>query len=56
MERDVLDWINRTYKILIGNPEIPKMEQKLHDGGKISMYRVCDVIRCDIKLPETIRR
>lgn len=55
MERDYLEWIDRTYKVLIGNQEIPKMEFKLPDGGKISMYRVGDVIRTDIKRPETKR-
>jgi hypothetical protein len=35
--------------------EAPKMKWKLLDG-KISIYRVCDVIRCDIKRDETIRK
>lgn len=26
MERDFLEWINRTYKMLVDNKEIPKME------------------------------
>ena len=55
MERDFLEWINRTYKILVDNKDIPKMELGLPDGGKISVYRVVDVIRIDIKRPETKR-
>lgn len=55
MERDFLEWINRTYKILVDNKDIPKMELSLPDGGKISVYRVVDVIRIDIKRPETKR-
>ena len=55
MERDFLEWINRTYKILVDNNDIPKMELGLPDGGKISVYRVVDVIRIDIKRPETKR-
>lgn len=55
MKRDYLEWIDRTYRLLIDNKEIPKMEMKLADGGKISVYRVGDVIRVDIKRPETKR-
>lgn len=55
MERDYLEWINRTYRLLVDNKEIPKMELKTVDGGKISVYRVADVIRIDIKRPETKR-
>ena len=55
MERDYLEWINKSYKTLVDNPEIPKMELKLIDG-KISAYRVADVIRIDIKRDETKRR
>lgn len=55
MERDYLEWINRTYRLLVDNKEIPKMELKTTDGGKISVYRVADVIRIDIKRPETKR-
>ena len=51
MERDYLEWINRAYD----NPEVPKMEVKLMDG-KISVYRVADVIRVDIKREETKRK
>lgn len=53
MERDYLEWINKTYRTLVDNKDIPKMELKLADGGKISVYRVVDVIRVDIKRPET---
>ena len=49
MEQDYLDWIGRTYRLLVENKEIPKMEMKTADGGKISVYRVIDVIRVDIK-------
>lgn len=56
MERDYLEWINRAYRKLVDDCDIPKMEYKLADGGKISVYRVGDVIRCDIKRPETKRR
>lgn len=52
MERDYLEWINRTYETLVNNPEIPKMELKLPDG-KISVYRVKNVIRIDINREET---
>ena len=55
MERDYLEWINRAYKTLVDNPEIPKMELKLIDG-KISVYRVVDVIRIDIKRDETKKK
>lgn len=53
MERDYLEWINRTYAKLVADKEIPKMELKLVDGGKISVYRVKNIIRIDIKRPET---
>lgn len=56
MERDYLDWISKAYRTLVDNPEVPKVEMKLADGGKISVYRVADVIRTDIKRPETIRK
>lgn len=55
MERDYLEWINNAYRMLVNNKEIPKMELGLLDGGKISVYRVVDVIRIDIKRPETKR-
>ena len=55
MERDFLEWINKAYKILIDNTEIPKMEVGLPDGGKISVSRVVNVLRIDIKRPETKR-
>lgn len=55
MERDYLEWIDRSYKVLIGNTDIPKMETKTSDGGKISVYRVGDIIRIDIKRPEAKR-
>ena len=55
MERDYLEWLNKTYRLLVDNKEIPKMEMKLADGGKISVYRVADLIRIDIKRPETCR-
>lgn len=55
MERDYLEWINRAYKTLVQNQEVPKMELKLIDG-KISIYRVGDIIRCDIKREETKRK
>jgi hypothetical protein len=53
MERDFLEWINKTYRMLVDNKDIPKMEMKTADGGKISVYRVVNVIRVDIKRPET---
>lgn len=52
MGRDYLEWINNTYDILVKNPEIPKMELKLIDG-KISVYRVKNIIRVDINREET---
>lgn len=55
MERDYLDWIDRTYRLLVKNKEIPKMKKETADGGEISVYRVADVIRVDIKRPETKR-
>lgn len=54
MERDYLEWINQAYRKLVDDQEIPKLEMKLLDG-KISVYRVGDVIRCDIKREETRR-
>lgn len=56
MERDYLEWLAKAYSKLVADCDIPKMECKLHDGGKISVYRVGDLIRCDIKRPETKRR
>lgn len=56
MERDYLEWINKSYRTLVDNQEIPKLEMKTLDGGKISVYRVGDVIRCDIKRAETKRK
>lgn len=55
MERDYLEWINRAYKTLVDNQEVPKMELKLIDG-KISVYRCGDVIRVDIHCEETKRK
>ena len=55
MERDYLEWINRAYKTLVDNQEVPKMELKLNDG-KISVYRWGDVIRVDIHREETKRK
>ena len=26
MERDYLEWVNKAYRILVDNPEVPKME------------------------------
>lgn len=52
MERDYLEWINTTYKTLVEYKEIPKMELKLMDG-KISVYRVKNIIRVDINRTET---
>lgn len=56
MELDYLEWISRAYRKLVDDQEIPKMELKTLDGGKISVYRVGDIIRCDIKLAETKRK
>lgn len=55
MERDYSEWINRAYKTLVDNQEVPKMELKLIDG-KISVYRCGDVIRVDIHREETKRK
>lgn len=55
MVRDILEWINKSYCLLVNNKEIPKMELKTVDGGKVSVYRVADVVRIDIKRPETKR-
>lgn len=52
MERDYLEWINKAYKTLVNNPYIPKMELQLIDG-KLSVYRVGNVIRIDINRKET---
>lgn len=56
MERQYLDWIGKAYGKLVADQDIPKLEMKLADSGKISVYRVGDIIRCDIKRPETKRR
>ncbi len=55
MEKDYLEWINKSYRTLVDNQDVPKVEKKTPDGGKISVYRVADVIRIDIKRPETKR-
>jgi hypothetical protein len=52
MERDYLEWISNAYKLLCENKAIPRMDLKVTDG-KISVYRVRDVIRIDIKREET---
>lgn len=52
MERDYLEWISNAYKLLCENKAIPRMGLKVTDG-KISVYRVRDVIRIDIKREET---
>ena len=49
MERDYLEWINRAYRTLVDNQEVPKMEMKTPDGGKISVYRVGDVIQEEVR-------
>lgn len=56
MERDYLEWINKAYRMLVDNSEIPEMELKTADGGKISVYRVVDTIRVDVKRSETKRK
>lgn len=53
MERDFLEWINRAYRKLVDDQEIPKMEMKTPDGGKISVYRVGDVILSGQKQKES---
>ena len=55
MEKEYLEYIEKAYRTLVENQDVPKMEKKLPDGGKISIYRVKDVIRVDIKRPETER-
>ena len=52
MERDYLEWLSNAYKLLCENKAIPRMDLKVTDG-KISVYRVRDVIRIDIKREET---
>lgn len=52
MEKDYLEWINKSYKLLVENKDMTKLELKLPDG-KISVYRVVNVIRVDIKRGET---
>ena len=54
MNRYYLEWINKAYNTLVKNKDIPKLEFKTCDG-KISVYRVVDIIRIDIKLEETKR-
>lgn len=56
MEKNYLDWLGEAYGKLVADQDIPKLEKKLPDGGKISVYRVGDIICCDIKRPETKRR
>lgn len=53
METEYLEYIGKAYRTLVDNQDVPKMEKKLPDGGKISIYRVKNVIRVDIKRPET---
>ncbi len=52
MNREYLEWINKSYKLLTENKDIPKLELKCLDG-KISVYRVKNIIRIDINLTET---
>lgn len=52
MERDYLEWINKSYAYLCRNINVPKMELNTLDG-KISVYRVKNIIRIDINRTET---
>ena len=52
MNKDYLEWINKSYRLLVDNPNMTKLELKTPDG-KISVYRVVNIIRTDINLSET---
>lgn len=52
MERDYLEWINRSYAYLCKNHDIPKLVLNTLDGT-IKVYRVKNVIRIDIQRTET---
>lgn len=51
-EEENLEWINENYRLLVDNKDISKLEREIPDGGSISIYRVDDIIRIDMKLPE----
>ena len=53
MERDFLEWINKTYRMQVGGYMLifQNGNENTADGGKISVYRVVNVIRVDIKRP-----
>lgn len=52
MERDYLEWINKAYRCLCNNKDIPRMELNTIDGT-IKVYRVKNIVRVDINRTET---
>lgn len=53
MFQEKLAWITKAYNHLVKDQDIPKIQCKEPNGGYISVYRVGDVIRIDIKSDET---
>ncbi len=56
MFQEKLSWVIGAYNKLVKDQDIPKMQCKEPNGGYISVYRVGDVIRIDVKSDETKRK
>lgn len=56
MFQEKLSWVIEAYNKLVKDQGIPKMQCKEPNGGYISVYRVGDVIRIDVKSDETKRK
>lgn len=53
MKSEYSKFIEKSFDVLVENVLIPKL-QKQFDDGKISVYRVKDIIRIDIKDSKTV--
>lgn len=53
MKSEYSKFIENSFDVLVENVLIPKL-QKQFDDGKISVYRVKDIIRIDIKDSKTV--
>lgn len=53
MKSEYSKFIEKSFDVLVENVLIPKL-QKQFDDGKISVYRVKDIIRVDIKDSKTV--
>lgn len=56
MFQEKLSWVVGAFNRLVKDQDIPKMQVKEPHGGYISIYRVGDVIRIDVKSEETKRK